>query len=394
MFQRSHYQVLAERLQEQRRFIQVIVGPRQVGKTTMVKQVASQLKVPYWFVSADEVALGNRIWLQQQWELARLRLKQENAAEFVLMIDEIQKIDQWSETIKRLWDEDTQLQVNIKLVLLGSSRLLIQNGLTESLMGRFEVIYMGHWSFSEMQSGFDFSFEDFVWFGGYPGSAALIKEEARWKDYMLHSIIESSISRDILMLTRIDKPALMKRLFELGCLYSSQILSYTKMIGQLQDAGNTTTLSHYLTLLHTAGLLGGIEKYAGDVIRKRSSSPKFQVHNTGLISAQMQQNKKQILSDKAAWGRMIESAVGAHLLNSALSKQMNLFYWRDNILEVDFVLEKNNQLIALEVKSNDETNFRGLEAFNKIYPSHKMILVGDRGIPVAEFLKTNPLDLF
>ena len=360
----------------------------------MVKQVASQLKVPYLFVSADDVALGNRIWLQQQWELARLKLKQENAAEFVLMIDEIQKIDQWSETIKRLWDEDTQLQVNIKLVLLGSSRLLIQNGLTESLMGRFEVIYMGHWSFSEMQSSFDFSFEDFIWFGGYPGSATLIKEEARWKDYMLHSIIESSISRDILMLTRIDKPALMKQLFELGCLYSGQILSYTKMIGQLQDAGNTTTLSHYLTLLHTAGLLGGIEKFAGDVIRKRSSSPKFQVHNTGLISAQMQQNKKQILSDKAAWGRMIESAVGAHLLNSALSKQMNLFYWRDNILEVDFVLEKNNQLIALEVKSNDETNFRGLEAFNKIYPSHKMILVGDRGIPVAEFLKTNPLDLF
>ncbi len=394
MFQRSHYQVLAERLQEQRRFIQVIVGPRQVGKTTMVKQVASQLKVPYLFVSADDVALGNRIWLQQQWELARLKLKQENAAEFVLMIDEIQKIDQWSETIKRLWEEDTQLQVNIKLVLLGSSRLLIQNGLTESLMGRFEVIYMGHWSFSEMQSSFDFSLEDFIWFGGYPGSAALIKEEARWKDYMLHSIIESSISRDILMLTRIDKPALMKRLFELGCLYSSQILSYTKMIGQLQDAGNTTTLSHYLTLLHTAGLLGGIEKYAGDVIRKRSSSPKFQVHNTGLISAQMQQNKNQILSDKAAWGRMIESAVGAHLLNSAQARQMNLFYWRDSILEVDFVLEKNNQLIALEVKGNDETSFRGLEAFNKIYPSHKMILVGDRGIPVAEFLKTNPLDLF
>ena len=154
--------------------------------------------------------------MQQQWELARLKLKQENAAEFVLMIDEIQKIDQWSETIKRLWDEDTLLQVNIKLVLLGSSRLLIQNGLTESLMGRFEVIYMGHWSFSEMQSSFDFSFEDFIWFGGYPGSAALIKEEARWKDYMLHSIIESSISRDILMLTRIDKPALMKQLFELG----------------------------------------------------------------------------------------------------------------------------------------------------------------------------------
>ena len=394
MFQRSHYQVLAERLLEHRRFIQVIVGPRQVGKTTMVKQVASQLKVPYLFVSADDVALGNRIWLQQQWELARIKLKQENAAEFVLIIDEIQKIDQWSETIKSLWDEDTRLNVNIKLVLLGSSRLLIQNGLTESLMGRFEVIYMGHWSFSEMQSSFDFSFEDFIWFGGYPGSAALIKDEVRWKEYMLHSIIESSISRDILMLTRIDKPALMKKLFELGCLYAGQILSYTKMIGQLQDAGNTTTLSHYLTLLHTAGLLGGIEKFAGDVIRKRSSSPKFQVHNNALISAQLLQTKKQVMSDAAAWGRMVESAVGAHILNSSLTNHLQLFYWRENILEVDFILEKNNELIALELKSNDEADFRGLDAFKKLYNPKKTILVGAKGIPVSEFLQMNPVELF
>lgn len=394
MFQRTHYQLLAKRLLEPRRFMQVIIGPRQVGKTTMVSQVVKDLKAPYLFVSADAVPLGSGIWLQQQWEYARLKLKQENAKEFVLIIDEIQKIDQWSETVKLLWDEDTRLDVHIKLVLLGSSRLLIQKGLTESLAGRFELIYMGHWTYSEMKTAFDYSFEDFVWFGGYPGSAAFVHDEVRWKEYMLHGIIESSISRDILMLTRIDKPALMKKLFELGCLYSGQILSYTKMIGQLQDAGNTTTLSHYLGLLHTAGLLGGIEKYAGDIIRKRSSSPKFQVHNNALISAQSSQTKRQVMSDAAAWGRMVESAVGAHILNSSLTNHSQLFYWRENILEVDFILEKNDELIALEVKSNDENNFRGLEAFKKLYNPKKTILVGAKGIPVSEFLQMNPVDLF
>lgn len=374
--------------------MQVIIGPRQVGKTTMVSQVVKDLKAPYLFVSADAVPLGSGIWLQQQWEYVRLKLKHENAKEFVLIVDEIQKIDQWSETVKLLWDEDTRLDVHIKLVLLGSSRLLIQKGLTESLAGRFELIYMGHWTYSEMKTAFDYSFEDFIWFGGYPGSAAFVRDEPRWKEYMLHGIIESSISRDILMLTRIDKPALMKKLFELGCLYAGQILSYTKMIGQLQDAGNTTTLSHYLGLLHTAGLLGGIEKYAGDIIRKRSSSPKFQVHNNALISAQLSQTKKQVMSDAAAWGRMVESAVGAHILNSSLTNHLQLFYWRENILEVDFILEKNNELIALEVKSNDEADFRGLDAFKKLYNPKKTILVGAKGIPVSEFLQMNPDDLF
>lgn len=394
MFQRAHYQLLAKRLLEPRRFMQVIIGPRQVGKTTMVNQVVKDLHAPYLFVSADALPLGSGIWLQQQWEYARLKLKQENSKEFVLIIDEIQKINQWSDTVKLLWDEDTRLKVNIKLVLLGSSRLLIQKGLTESLAGRFELIYMGHWTYSEMKEAFDYSVDDFVWFGGYPGSAALVHDEVRWKEYMLHAIIESSISKDILMLTRIDKPALMKKLFELGCLYAGQILSYTKMIGQLQDAGNTTTLSHYLGLLHTAGLLGGIEKYAGDIIRKRSSSPKFQVHNNALISAQSSQTKRQVMSDAAAWGRMVESAVGAHILNSSLSNHSQLFYWRENILEVDFILEKNNELIALEVKSNDEADFRGLEAFKKIYNPKKTILVGAKGIPVAEFLQMNPVELF
>lgn len=394
MFQRSHFQILVNRINEPRKFIQVITGPRQVGKTTLVHQASASFTFPYMFVSADAVSLGSSVWLKQQWDIARIKMAQENSNDFVLIIDEIQKIDQWSETVKLLWDEDSRVHRNLKLILLGSSRLLIQKGLTESLAGRFEMINMGHWSFIEMQEAFGFTVDDFCWFGGYPGTASLIRDEFRWKEYVLNALIETSISKDILMLTRIDKPALMKNLFELGCLYSGQILSYTKMIGQLQDAGNTTTLSYYLSLLHSAGLLAGIEKYAGDIIRKRSSSPKFQVHNTALISAQMRDNKNTIQADSASWGRIVESAIGAHLLNATLHGKMNLFYWREKNEEVDFIVEKNGEVIALEVKSSGGTSLKGLKALSNAFPVKKSLLVGDAGIPVNEFLKINPLELF
>jgi predicted AAA+ superfamily ATPase len=283
MFQRPYLQLVKARLLEPRKFIQVIIGPRQVGKTTMVVQLLAELSTPNLYESADAVLATNYTWLLQAWESARLRLKTSGAKDFLLVIDEIQKIENWSEVVKQQWDKDTLEGLNIKVILLGSSRLLIQKGLTESLAGRFETLYLGHWSYTEMQEAFGWSIEQYVYFGGYPGSATLINEEERWKNYIKDSLIETSISKDILMMTRIDKPALLKRLFELGCLYSGQILSYTKIIGQLQDAGNTTTLANYLNLLENSGLLAGLDKYAGDIIRKRGSSPKLQVFNNALL---------------------------------------------------------------------------------------------------------------
>jgi len=296
MFERPHLQGFTKRLHEHRKFIQVLMGPRQVGKTTLITQLLNKTKTANHFVSADAVPASNNTWLEQQWEAARLKMDQESPSQFLLIVDEIQKIDNWSETVKLLWDADTRTKRNLKVILLGSSRLLLQKGLTESLAGRFEVTYMGHWSYQEMKEAFGWNSNQFVWFGGYPGSADLILDEDRWKAYVQQSLIETSISKDILMLTRVDKPALMKRLFELGCLYSGQILSYTKMLGQLQDVGNTTTISHYLELLDTAGLLAGLEKYSANAIRKKSSSPKFQVHNTALISAQKNDTFKEISS--------------------------------------------------------------------------------------------------
>lgn len=394
MFKRPYIQQLTTRLKESRSFIQVLMGPRQVGKSTLIGQLLDKLKMPHLFVSADGVANSGETWLEQQWEAARLQLKSKEAAEFILAIDEIQKVNNWSEVVKKLWDEDTRTKQNIKVILLGSSRLLLQQGLTESLAGRFETSYLGHWSFAEMEQAFDMTAEQYIWFGGYPGAAVLMSDEDRWKKYVNDALIETSISKDILMLTRVDKPALLRKLFELGCLYSGQVLSYTKIVGQLQDAGNTTTLAHYLQLLDTAGLLAGIEKYTGEQLRQRSSSPKFQVHNTALLTAQQGDSMKEVMAKPEVWGRWVEAAIGAHLVNHQLSDDYTVHYWRHRNDEVDFVLEKKGKVIGVEVKSGASQKARGMEAFKKQHEPDKVLIVGNSGISVNEFLRMSPSVLF
>lgn len=394
MFERPHLQDIIKRIEEQRRFMQVVIGPRQVGKTTMVLQLLEKCDIPYHFVSADAVPASNKVWLELQWDTARAMMDRQKAPEFLLVIDEIQKVANWSETVKKLWDGDTQKKRGLKVILLGSSRLLLEHGLTESLAGRFETTYLGHWSYQEMQAAFGWTIDQYAWFGGYPGSAPLIVNEERWKSYVQQSLIETSISKDILMLTRIDKPALMRRLFELGCSYSGQILSYTKIMGQLLDAGNTTTLSHYLELLNTAGLLAGIEKFSGNLVYKRSSSPKFQVHNSALISAQRVETFAEIKAMPNEWGRIVESAIGAHLINHAVTGHFSLSYWREGNQEVDFVLEKGGKVIGLEVKSGGVQSRSGITVFKNKFDPFKILLVGESGIPWQEFLQMNPVDLF
>ena len=196
------------------------------------------------------------------------------------------------------------------------------------------------------------------------------------------------------MMTRVDKPALMRRLFEVGCLYSSQILSFNKILGQLQDAKNTVTLSHYLKLLDTAGMISGLEKYSPNIIRQRASSPKFQVHNTALISAQHKNDFHEIKYDPKEWGRFVESCIGAHLLNHSFASGYKIFYWRDGNDEIDFVIEKNGTAIGLEVKSNKGKNVNGMLAFKNKFNPEKNLLIGESGIPWTEFIKIDPIQLF
>ena len=386
-FQREYAAVLATRLAEPRRFIQVVAGPRQVGKTTLVQQVLTQLDRANVFVSADEPALRDGAWLAAQWERARLLAKDAGKRGAVLALDEVQKIPDWSETVKRLWDEDTRQRLPLRVVLLGSAPLLVQRGLSESLAGRFEILHLPHWSFSEMRAAFGFTVEQFVYFGGYPGAASLVGDHARWRRYLLDSLIETTLARDVLLLTRVDKPALLRRLFELGCRYSGQVLSYTKMLGQLHDAGNTTTLAHYLELLSGAGMLTGLSKYSGKAVRSRASSPKLQVFNTALLTAQSGLTPIEARADGEFWGRLTESAVGAHLANAAACGQCELLYWREGNLEVDFVLRAGRVVVGLEVKSGRAPlAHSGLGTFSEAFKPKRTLLVGGDGIPVEEFL--------
>ncbi|MBI4728093.1 MAG: ATP-binding protein [Acidobacteria bacterium] len=384
LFQRPQAAELARRLVEPRRFIQVVAGARQVGKTTLVQQVTEAVGLPVRFASADEPTLRGPEWIAGQWEAARLSAGRDGG---ILVLDEVQKAVGWSESVKRLWDEDTRARRPLKAVLLGSAPLLVQRGLTESLAGRFEIVHLPHWSFTEMRAAFGFSADQYVYFGGYPGAASLAREPGRWRRYILDALVETTIARDVLLLSRVDKPALLRRLFELGCRYSGQVLSYTKMLGQLHDAGNATTLAHYLELLGGAGLLAGLTKFSGSAVRRRGSIPKLQVLNTALMSSQSGYSLTQARADREFWGHLVESAVGAHLANAAATGACEVFYWRDRNREVDFVVRAGKRLAAIEVKSTRRRDsLPGMAAFAEAFRPTRKLLVGGDGIPLNEFL--------
>jgi predicted AAA+ superfamily ATPase len=379
---------LLRRLGERRRFVQVVTGARQVGKTTLVTQVVEKARLPHVFASADEPTLRGSDWIDVQWETVRLLLRDTGQGGALLVLDEVQKVPHWSETVKRLWDADTRARRPLKVVLLGSAPLLVQRGLTESLAGRFEIVHLPHWTWAEMQQAFDWNVEQYLFYGGYPGAAPLIGEPDRWARYIRDSLIETTIARDVLLLSRVDKPAVLRRLFELGCAYSGQILSYTKMLGQLQDAGNTTTLAHYLELLAGAGMLVGLQKYAAAAVRQRGSSPKLQVLNTALMTAPSGMTLSQARRDREFWGRLVESAVGVHLANAAAAGDCEVFYWRDRNAEVDFVVRAGKSVTAIEVKSGRaREGFAGLAAFGAAVPKARKLVVGADGVSIEEFLR-------
>jgi predicted AAA+ superfamily ATPase len=299
--------------------------------------------------------------------------------------------------IKSLWDQDSASRTDLSVLILGSSPWLMQKGLSESLAGRFEILPITHWSYKEMHTVFGWSLDRYLYFGGYPGAAPLADEAdpSRWINYINDAIIETTISRDILLMSQVNKPALLRRLFQLGCQYSGQILSYNKILGELQDAGNTTTLAHYVDLLSGAGMLAGLQKFANQSVRRKGSIPKFAVYNTALFSAQSGMSFYEAMDDRVFFGRLVESAVGAHLLNSIRGTQIELYYWREGNREIDFVLKLGSQIIAIEVKSNkDHLQQSGIDEFVKQFKPKRMILVGERGIPLKTFLSSDAISLF
>lgn len=384
---RPQLQRLLQRLREPRRFIQVVAGPRQVGKTTLVRQAMALLDGPAHYASADGPAPPGARWIDHQWDTATL-LAREHKGGALLVLDEVQKIPGWAEAVKARWDADTMRDATLRVVLLGSAPLLVAQGLSESLAGRFELVRLPHWSWPEMRDSFGVDLDRYVLFGGYPGAASLLEDEERWASYVRDALIETTLSRDVLLMSRVDKPALLRQLFDLACAYSSQELSFNKMLGQLQDAGNTTTLAHYLELLGGAGLVRGLRKYAGQEVRQRGSSPKLAVLNTALVTARAGRSAAETRADPEAWGRLVESTVGAHLCNTAPESGIEVSYWRERDAEVDFVLSSGAHVTAIEVKTTSTRRLRGLDAFKAQFPRSRTLVVGSGGVGLDEILSS------
>ena len=404
-FQRSQVETLLRRLAEPPRRIVAVFGPRQTGKTTGVRQALLRIEQPSRYVAVDEPdvpalrpsptpplhdtalvpGVRDEQWLVRQWVEAR-REAERSPRGFVLVLDEIQTVPRWSETVKGLWDADRAAERALHVVILGSSPLLMPSGLSESLAGRFEPIPFTHWSFSEMADAFGLDLPRYLYFGGYPGAASMLRDHRQWRQYIQRGLVEPNLERDVVSMTRVDKPALLKRLFELGAAWSGQILSYTKMLGELDGAGHTVTLARYLDLLQRAGLLAGLPKYASRPHR-RGSSPKLNVLNTALMTAGSGYTFDEARADRTFWGRIVESAIGAHLLNTATS-DVRLHYWRDGPHEVDFVLHRGPRIVAIEVKSGPKRGSpRGLDTFTERFRPQRSLVVGEAGdVPLHEFL--------
>jgi len=394
MYKRSEYQTIKVRLEEPRRFIQVVMGARQIGKSTVVKQALKDLEAPYQFFSADKVPATGSAWISNCWAAVRSLKENKGLDSIILVIDEIQKIANWSEVVKKEWDDDTFHDRDIKVLLLGSSRVLLGKGLSESLAGRFEEIRMSHWSYTEMKESFGFSLDQYLFYGGYPGAASLIGDEDRFQQYIQSSIIEATINKDILMDSPISKPALLRQTFELGAAYSGELLSLTKMLGSLQNAGNTATLAGYINLLGESGLLCGLQKFSIDLARRKASIPKLQVYNNALKTVYSPLSFEQAILDRKAWGHIFESGIGAYLVSQAFIHHFEVFYWRERNDEVDFILRKKGSVVAIEVKSNAEKRTDGLDKFRRLFKPRSSFIVGDGGIGAEDFLSMDIRKLF
>ena len=393
-YRRPVFDEILERAHERRQFIQVLAGPRQVGKTTLARQVMASIGMPGHFASADAPDPEDIGWLYTQWQIGRQAARSGGRAGGLLVLDEIQKIRDWSDVVKELWDEDTAAGLPLRVMLLGSAPLLVRQGLSDSLAGRFEIVRVSHWSYAEMRAAFGWDLDTYLFYGGYPGAARLIRSHDRWEEYILDSIVETNLSRDILLLNRIEKPALLRQLFRLACSYSGQVLSYTKMLGSLTDAGNTVTLAHYLELLGGAGMVTGIGKYSGSAVRRRASSPKLLALNTALITATARTTFARARADHQLWSRLVTTAIGAHLWAHADPEELT--YWRDGNAEVDWVVRPGKLLrgreasIAVEVRAGHPRGSGGTMAFTQAHRGTRSLVIGAGGIPVEEFLLRHP----
>lgn len=387
MYQRRHLNILKSRMAEPRRRMQIVMGPRQVGKSTLVGQFTEGISVPFDFFAADGVNRFDSSWIPNKWQQVRMRMDIHSEQEHILIIDEVQKIRGWSEQVKKEWDEDSRSHRNLKVILLGSSRLLLQKGLEESLEGRFETIKMGYWDWQEMHEAFGFSMDEYVYFGGFPGLAPDIQDEDRWRNLMEDSIISPILTRDILEIEEIRNPALLRQVFELACIESAKELSLTKMQGTM-NSGTVPTIKNYLDILNKSMIVQPLQNYSPSRVKEKQSVPKMQVFNNAFRNRFGTFSFDEARVDPAEWGRLVESAVGAHLANRAMTDDYELFYWRnERRQECDYVLRKGQALVAIEVKSGSVDKTVGFEKFKERFADKvtAAFIVGPHALPLDDF---------
>ena len=413
-FERPHVARLVRMLENDGAMrIVAITGPRQTGKTTIALQARRRLEAsgrPCWYVPLDDptpdefhapglldgvdtIPAGSSPdarWLVDIWESAR-RAAERVEQGLVLVLDEIQSIPRWSNVVKGLWDGDRRSERSLRIAILGSAPWSLLTGLHESLAGRFDPLPVAHWSLLEMARAFDLTLDEFVFLGGYPGSVhgrPGAWNLGAWRRHIARAITTPAIDRDIVQLTRVRKPALMRQLMDLAPRHSGQIMSYNKLLGQLRDAGNVTTVAQYLERLSDAGLVTGLSRYAPSPHRSRAASPKLNVLNTALMTAVSGYSMEEAMAVTDYWGRVVESAVGAHLWNTR-DVGTRIHYWRDRAKranEVDFVVDRGAHVLGIEVKSGRPGGASGLRAFRDRFPDARTLLVGTGGVPLNEFL--------
>lgn len=376
--------------------MQIVMGPRQVGKSTLVGQFTEATSVPFDFFAADGVNRFDSSWIPNKWQQVRMRMDIHSEQEHILIIDEVQKIRGWSEQVKKEWDEDSRSHRNLKVILLGSSRLLLQKGLEESLEGRFETIKMGYWDWQEMHEAFGFSMDEYVYFGGFPGLAPDIQDEDRWRNLMEDSIISPILTRDILEIEEIRNPALLRQVFELACIESAKELSLTKMQGTM-NSGTVPTIKNYLDILNKSMIVQPLQNYSSSIVKEKQSVPKMQVFNNAFRNRFGTFSFDEARVDPAEWGRQVESAVGAHLANRAMTDDYELFYWRnERRQECDYVLRKGQALVAIEVKSGSVDKTVGFEKFKEQFADKvtAAFIVGPQALPLEDFFIMDLKSLF
>lgn len=396
MYQRRHLNILKSRMAEPRRRMQIVMGPRQVGKSTLVGQFTEGISVPFDFFAADGVNRFDSSWIPNKWQQVRMRMDIHSEQEHILIIDEVQKIRGWSEQVKKEWDEDSRSHRNLKVILLGSFRLLLQKGLEESLEGRFETIKMGYWDWQEMHEAFGFSMDEYVYFGGFPGLAPDIQDEDRWRNLMEDSIISPILTRDILEIEEIRNPALLRQVFELACIESAKELSLTKMQGTM-NSGTVPTIKNYLDILNKSMIVQPLQNYSPSRVKEKQSVPKMQVFNNAFRNRFGTFSFDEARVDPTEWGRLVESAVGAHLANRAMTDDYELFYWRnERRQECDYVLRKGQALVAIEVKSGSVDKTVGFEKFKEQFADKvtAAFIVGPHALPLDDFFIMDLKSLF